>query len=82
MTYIGMTNGLERSVYEHRLVPGYTSRYNVDRIVHTDELSDVQQAMDRDLEIKGWSRSKKINPIEESNPGRHGLSAGWFRESG
>ncbi|CAN5614684.1 hypothetical protein BH23CHL2_BH23CHL2_12260 [soil metagenome] len=75
-----MTNDLERRMYEHKhkLVPSFSSRYNVDRLVHIDEFSDVDQAMDREREPKGWRRGKKIDLIEQYNPGWHDLTAGWF----
>ena len=80
--YVGMTNDLERRVYEHKhkMTPGFTSRYNVDRLVHIEDFAHVHDAMDRENEIKGWRRSKKIVLIEANNPGWNDLSAGWFPE--
>lgn len=75
-----MTNDVEHRVNEHKhgLTPGFTTRYNVNRLVHLEEFSDVYEAMDREEQIKSWRRSKKIDLIEESNPGWHDLSAGWY----
>ena len=77
-----MTNALECRMYEHKqkLVPGFTSKYNVNRLVHIEEFSDVQQAMDREYQIKGWNRGKKVDLIEEANSGWHDLSLGWYRD--
>jgi putative endonuclease len=60
--YIGMTNNLARRVYEHqhKLLPGFTSRYNVTQLVYFDSTSDVRAAIAREKQIKKWSRSKKI----------------------
>lgn len=68
--YTGVTNNLERRVYEHkhRLVPGFTSKYNIDKLVHFETTSDVNSAIAREKQIKGWLRSKKIALIESSNP--------------
>ncbi len=59
---------------------GFTSRYNVNRLVHIEEFADVQQAMDRERQLKGWRRGKKIDLSEENNPGWHDLSAGSYPE--
>jgi putative endonuclease len=78
--YVGMTNNLERRVYEHKhkLVPGFTSRYNITRLVHAEKYPDPRSAIAREKEIKGWRRSRKIELIEESNPGWKDLSQGWY----
>lgn len=68
--YTGMTNDLERRVEEHRskLVPGFTSKYNITQLVYWEEYKDVRDAIAREKEIKGWLRSKKIALIESINP--------------
>jgi putative endonuclease len=78
--YVGMTNNLERRVYEHKhkLVEGFTSRYNATRLVSFAESEDVRDAIAREKEIKGWLRAKKKALIEEMNPGWEDLSAGWY----
>ena len=67
--YIGVTNDLERRLAEHRggLVPGFTSRYRVFRLVHFEAFADVRWAVAREKEIKGWRREKKIWLIERHN---------------
>lgn len=67
--YTGVTNNLERRVREHRskLVPGFTQRYNITRLVYWEEYRDVRDAIAREKEIKGWLRSKKIALIESVN---------------
>jgi putative endonuclease len=60
--YVGVTNDLERRVYEHKqkLVPGFTTKYNIDRLVYFEATEDVQAAISREKQVKGWLRSKKI----------------------
>jgi putative endonuclease len=78
--YIGVTNDLERRVYEHkqRLVAGFTSRYAIDRLVYFEEHCDVEVAIAREKELKGWLRAKKVALIESMNPGWRDLSREWF----
>ena len=68
--YTGMGNNLERRMIEHReeLVPGFTSRYRIFRLVHFELFGDVRDAIAREKEIKGWRREKKIRLIERDNP--------------
>ena len=68
--YVGVTNDLERRVYEHKrkLVPGFTTRYNIDRLVYFEATEDVQSAIAREKQIKGWLRSRKVSLIESVNP--------------
>jgi putative endonuclease len=68
--YTGVTNNLERRMYEHKnkLVPGFTQRYNVCKLVYYEETMDVYSAISREKQIKGGSRAKKIALIEALNP--------------
>jgi putative endonuclease len=77
--YIGVTNDLERRVYQHKykLVPGFTSKYNVIRLVHYEETNDVREAIAREKQIKDWTRRKKAALIEASNPAWLDLSVDW-----
>lgn len=74
--YIGVTNNLERRMMEHKskLVPGFTSRYNIDKLVYFEESSDAKSAIEREKQLKGWLRSKKIKMIESMNPSWRDLS--------
>jgi len=55
---------------EHRmgLVPGFTARYGIFRLVHFEEFGDIHNAIAREKEIKGWRREKKVWMIERGNP--------------
>jgi putative endonuclease len=68
--YIGVTNDLERRVFEHKnkLVKGFTEKYNVNKLVYFEETSDVNAALTREKEIKKWRREKKDALVTNSNP--------------
>ncbi|MBI2363571.1 MAG: GIY-YIG nuclease family protein [Deltaproteobacteria bacterium] len=78
--YTGVTNNLERRVYEHKqkLIPGFTSKYNTSRLVYFEATEDIRAAIEREKQIKGWLRSKKVALIESVNPTWADLSAGWL----
>ncbi len=78
--YTGVTNDLQRRVYEHRqkLIDGFTKRYNIGMLVYYEDTDDVEAAIGREKQIKGWRRSKKIELIESANPQWRDLSEGWF----
>ncbi len=80
--YTGVTNDLERRVYEHKhgLVPGFTSRYRIDKLVYFESTSDIYEAIAMEKRIKGWLRIKKINLIESRNPDWSDFSDGWYTE--
>ena len=80
MLYTGVTNNLERRVYEHKhkLLPGFTERYNITLLVYFEETSDVCAAITREKQIKGWLRDKKLALVEAVNPMWDDLSAGWL----
>ena len=75
--FTGVTNNLERRVYEHKnkLVHGFTTRYNIKRLVFFEATDDVLSATAREKEIQGWTRAKKVALIEASNPTWVDLSA-------
>ncbi len=76
--YVGVTNKLVRRVFEHKekRVPGFTRRYNLDRLIHYEAFEDVRVAIHREKQIKGWLRARKIALIESSNPVWEDLTAG------
>ncbi len=80
--YTGVTNDLIRRVYEHKqkLIPGFTQKYNIDKLAYYDETVDVTAAIAREKQIKGWLRAKKIALIESMNPEWHDLSADWYEK--
>ncbi|MFT4276249.1 MAG: GIY-YIG nuclease family protein [Rhodopseudomonas sp.] len=69
--YVGITNDLIRRAYEHRTkaVPGFTSKYNIARLVWLEIHDDPISAITREKEIKKWRRAWKVALIERDNPG-------------
>ena len=80
--YTGVTNNVVRRVYEHKhkLVAGFTSKYNITQLVYYEETNDVQAALAREKQIKGWLRERKIALIKSVNPRWMDLSAGWYED--
>ena len=74
--YVGVTNDLVRRIYEHRhgLVAGFTKKYSVKRLVYFERYEDIQTAIQREHNIKHWSRAWKIRLIVTSNPDWNDLS--------
>ena len=84
--YTGITGDLQRRTFEHKnkLVPGFTSRYNLTRLVYYESFVYPDAAIRREKEIKGWLRSKKIHLVESMNPHWHDFAESWadvFRPS-
>jgi putative endonuclease len=74
--YTGVTNDLERRVFEHKQgSPGsFTARYRVDRLVYFEEFGEVDEAIAREKEIKKMTRRRKVSLIESMNPEWRDLS--------
>ncbi len=68
--YTGVTRDIERRIYEHKnkIVKGFTSKYNVEKLVYCEEFFEPNDAIAAEKKIKGWVRKKKIALIEERNP--------------
>ncbi len=68
--YTGVTSNLQRRVYEHKnkLVEGFTRKYNITKLIYFETTNNVESAIAREKQIKGWLRSKKIALIESMNP--------------
>jgi putative endonuclease len=68
--YIGVTSDLPRRIFEHneKLIPGFTARYNVTRLVYVEYFYDVRDAIAREKALKAWKRDWKIQLIESVNP--------------
>ncbi|MCR5326798.1 MAG: GIY-YIG nuclease family protein [Bacteroidales bacterium] len=74
--YIGVTNDLERRVSEHKsgLIPGFTLKYNCNKLVYYEAFSNVEEAIAREKQLKKWSRSKKDWLIDTKNKERVDLA--------
>ncbi len=81
--YVGVTNSLERRVWEHKnkTVPGFTKRYNCDLLVHAETYDQVEQAIAREKQLKGWTRARKNALVESTNPKWKDLAADWYADA-
>jgi putative endonuclease len=77
-----MTSNLVARVYQHKhkLAPGFTSRYNITQLVYYEIYGRPIHAIEREKQIKGWRRAKKIALIRSENPRWLDLAADWFDE--
>ncbi|HXU47649.1 MAG TPA: GIY-YIG nuclease family protein [Candidatus Binatia bacterium] len=78
--YIGVTNNLYRRTAQHRskVFPGFTTRYNVNRLVYVECFDNIRIAIAREKQIKGWRRDKKLALITTTNPAWQDLAETWF----
>ena len=77
--YIGVTRDLEKRLFEHRsdLVPGFTKRYRIHRLMYYEATENVGAAIAREKQLKGWRRDRKLELIKSKNPGLDDLSREW-----
>lgn len=77
--YVGVTNDLKRRLFEHKnkMLPGFTEKYNVDKLVYFEKTSDVKSAIQREKNLKKWKRSWKNELIKKFNPTFKDLSEEW-----
>ena len=68
--YIGVTNDLQRRKFEHKnkIFQGFTNKYDVNRLLYYEMFEDIQQAIHREKQLKGWTRAKKLTLIATTNP--------------
>jgi putative endonuclease len=68
--YAGITNNLVRRVYEHKqkLIKGFTSKYNLSKLIYFETFDDPYTAISREKQIKAGSRKKKLDLVEKLNP--------------
>lgn len=78
--YIGMTNNLHKRVFRHKThyFEGFTGDYNATRLVYWESFGDVQNAINREKQLKGWRCAKKLWLIARLNPGWKDLAAEWY----
>jgi len=74
--YIGVTNNIERRIFEHRnkLIEGFTKKYNLTKVVYFEVTEDIHSALEREKQLKNWHRDWKINLINSFNPDWKDLS--------
>ena len=78
--YIGVTSNLEQRVYQHQhgLIEGFTKKYGLHQLVYFEQTEDIRVAIEREKQLKGWRRARKIELIETANPNWEDLAARWF----
>ena len=81
--YTGVTNDLERRVWEHKqkLVPGFTSKYDCTALVYYEVTENARAAIEREKQIKGGLRRRKLALITSANPTWRDMSADWAAPS-
>jgi putative endonuclease len=79
--YTGVTNSLVRRVREHKLGigSGFAAKYKLDRLAYFERFDDIRNAIEREKQIKGWLRIRKIALIVSVNPEWNDLSAEWYK---
>ncbi|MGD0506328.1 MAG: GIY-YIG nuclease family protein [Terriglobales bacterium] len=80
--YIGMTNNLYVRVMQHKNgeIEGFSCKYHCNRLVYWESFDEVLKAIDREKQLKGWRRAKKIALIESTNQRWEDLSEKWGAE--
>ena len=80
--YIGVTNNLQTRIWEHKnkIYQGFSAKYNCSKLVYYEEFQWIQDAIDREKQLKAGSRQKKIDLIISDNKQWQDLSEGWYDE--
>lgn len=78
--YTGVTNSIERRMHEHkhRPIEGFSRKYYLTKLAYYEYYENMEEAITREKQIKGWKRLKKIAVVESTNPNRKDLSTDWF----
>ena len=78
--YIGITSDLRKRIWQHKehVFRGFSARYNVSRLLYYETFGVAQEAIEREKQLKGWRREKKIALIRKENPKWLDLSGDWF----
>ncbi|HPA25546.1 MAG TPA: GIY-YIG nuclease family protein [bacterium] len=77
--YIGVTNNLERRIYEHKnkLFDGFSKQYNLNKLVYYEYYPDINYAIQREKQLKNWHHDWKINLVRQNNPNFQDLAKDW-----
>lgn len=78
--YIGVTDNIEERIKEHKLKlypNSFTAKYNCNKLVYFEEITDAINANNREKRMKKWKRDWKIKLIEDMNPSWMDLSLNW-----
>jgi putative endonuclease len=77
--YTGVTGDLYHRVLQHKAgeIEGFTKRYHINRLVYYEPFKYVNNAIDREKQVKSWNRAKRLELIESMNPSWQDLAEGW-----
>ncbi len=80
--YIGVTNDLQKRVYEHKTgdKKGFSEKYNVNQLMYFETFQNVNEAIEREKNMKKWKLDWKIKLIEKENKKWLDLSEGWYND--
>ena len=80
--YIGVTNNIERRVYEHKngLIEGFSKKYKLKKLIYYEEFKYINDALMREKQLKNWHREWKLNLIKDMNPDFNDLAEEWYEE--
>ncbi len=80
--YTGVTNNIWKRVLTHKRkdLKGFTSKYKINRLIYFEETRNIQYAIAREKEIKGWRRNKKLDLVSNDNPKYIDLASSWYTE--
>lgn len=80
--YVGVTSNLEKRIYQHKegVMQGFTKKYKIYRLVYYEIHEDINVAISREKQLKGWRREKKIKLIQKNNPSWKDLSLDFTKE--
>ena len=78
--YIGVTNNLERRIYEHKndIVRGFAKKYKIHSLVYYEDTNDIYTALQREKQLKKWNRKWKLELIERVNPDWNDIAKNWI----
>jgi putative endonuclease len=78
--YVGVTSNLTKRVWQHKTkaFDGFTSQYNINRLVYFENYDDMRVAINREKQLKRWRREKKLALIERLNPCWIDLAEDWY----
>ena len=78
--YVGLTSDIKKRIYEHKnhLIAGFTDKYNIDRLLYIETMSEPTSAINREKQIKAWRREKKVELNDSLNPEWNDLSQDWY----
>ena len=74
--YVGVTNNLIKRLWEHQqgILEGFTKKYKINKLIYFEEYQYIEKAIERERQVKGWTRKKKLDLVKSKNPNFEDLS--------